>query len=207
MGSINFDEKNLKVVDINLIRPNTWNPKSKDQEIESFKEIVKSIEINGLRQPIYVRENNGYEIVDGEQRWTACKALGFKEIVIYNYGPINDKEAIQITTGFQTQRPFEELGLAKLINDSIFKFPDIEFPYLDEKLDSLKELGKFEMPEYDTDEGDFEEGVKTLVVKMAEDKYDFIMKTLNQLMDEEGCDLARAIEMVCADYFKENIEV
>lgn len=45
------------------------------------EELAKSIEQNGLLQPILVRTMDGYfEVVAGNRRFCACKALGWKKL-------------------------------------------------------------------------------------------------------------------------------
>ena len=46
MERIIFDPKNLLLVDINSVRPNTWNPK--DKETEEFQMIKRGIDKKGF---------------------------------------------------------------------------------------------------------------------------------------------------------------
>ncbi len=76
---ITFDKDKLKEVNINLVKPNSWNPKTK--RTKEYEKVRQSIKVNGQRQPIVVREvideNNElfYEIIDGEQIYTGCFLL------------------------------------------------------------------------------------------------------------------------------------
>ena len=92
-----FDPTKILKVQIDKVEPNDYNPKEKDTP--EYRNVVKSIQLNGLKQPIFVREvdgNDNFVIVDGEQRWTAANELGYKEIYIYNLGKISEEEANKI---------------------------------------------------------------------------------------------------------------
>ena len=83
MENKDFDPSRILKVPIDKVEPNDYNPKKKDTP--EYKKVVESLRVNGLKQPIFVREvdgNDNYVIVDGEQRWTAAKELGYKDIYI-----------------------------------------------------------------------------------------------------------------------------
>ena len=68
-------------MDINIeqIVPNQINPNKMQKGM--FSKLKSSILKFGLLNPIIVRQvKEGYEIIDGEQRWTACKELGYQTI-------------------------------------------------------------------------------------------------------------------------------
>ncbi|MDD8049422.1 MAG: ParB/RepB/Spo0J family partition protein [Thomasclavelia sp.] len=73
--------KDYKVIDALKIRPNIKQPR-KTFDDESIDELAKSIEINGLIQPIVVRKTNGgmYQIIAGERRYRACKQAHLSKI-------------------------------------------------------------------------------------------------------------------------------
>ena len=73
----NVDFSEIKIQEI---KPNPNQPRTDFSE-DRIDELMKSIEREGLLQPILVRpEGNGYQIVAGERRWQACKKLGYKTI-------------------------------------------------------------------------------------------------------------------------------
>jgi ParB family chromosome partitioning protein len=73
----NIDFTEIK---INQIKPNPNQPRTDFAE-EKTSELMKSIEKDGLLQPILVRpEGSGYQIIAGERRWQACKRLGHTTI-------------------------------------------------------------------------------------------------------------------------------
>lgn len=124
-----FDPKKLLKVEIDKVRENSWNPKSRDTK--EYEDVKRSIEINGLTQPIFVRENNNgeseYEVLDGAHRLRACKELGYKEIYIYNEGDVADELAKSFTIFHQVQVPFDKKLLKPLVlelNEVSIELPD-----------------------------------------------------------------------------------
>jgi ParB family chromosome partitioning protein len=96
----NIDFMEIK---INQVKPNPNQPRTDFTE-EKIVELVKSIEKDGLLQPILVRpEGNDYQIVAGERRWQACKRLGFKTIAA-KVVVANDIEAQEIALVENLQR-------------------------------------------------------------------------------------------------------
>ncbi len=73
-------KESIRSIDIDLILPNENQPR-KEFDKETLSELANSIELNGLIQPIIVRKiKDKYEIIAGERRWRACKAVGLKEM-------------------------------------------------------------------------------------------------------------------------------
>lgn len=67
-------------IDLNDIKPNSAQPRMVFDE-DKLKELAGSIRINGVIQPLIVRErNNGYELVAGERRWRAARIAGLKSV-------------------------------------------------------------------------------------------------------------------------------
>lgn len=129
MEKIEFKICNIKEVNIKDIRVNNFN--LKDKETEDFEKIKKGISLKGQRLPIVVRQKkdiSGYEIIDGEQRFTACQQLGFNKIIIYNEGYISDKEAKELSIWYQQQVPFNEVSLAFLVKE-LSEIRELELPF------------------------------------------------------------------------------
>jgi ParB family chromosome partitioning protein len=96
----NIDFTEIK---ISQIQPNPNQPRTEISE-ERIAELMRSIEKDGLLQPILVRpEGSDYQIVAGERRWTACKRLGFKTIAA-KIVIANDIEAQEIALVENLQR-------------------------------------------------------------------------------------------------------
>lgn len=73
-------KKTYKEINIEKIYPKANQPRTIFDE-EKIEELAKSIEENGLLQPINVRKIDGrFEIIAGERRYRACKKLGLKDI-------------------------------------------------------------------------------------------------------------------------------
>jgi ParB family chromosome partitioning protein len=50
-------------------------------EEDSIIRLCDDIRCNGMREPIIVEMiGNGFQIIDGEKRWRACKKIGMTEI-------------------------------------------------------------------------------------------------------------------------------
>ena len=71
---------NIKVLDINSIKPSIFNPRIQlDVESEEFQKIKESIIEFGLVEPLLVNEVN-MSIIGGHQRYSVLKFLGYKEV-------------------------------------------------------------------------------------------------------------------------------
>lgn len=67
-------------VNINDIKPNRDQPRKNFNE-ERLHDLARSIEENGVIQPVVVRKmDNGYELVAGERRWRASRIAGLKKV-------------------------------------------------------------------------------------------------------------------------------
>jgi hypothetical protein len=148
-----FDPTKIKVVPIDDVIPNTWNPK--DDETEELLQVINEIKSKGLRAPVYVRHREilagvqKYEIADGEQRWTACKKLNYKVIPIYDWEDLPLKEAQEMTLGFQVQVPFNEIKLAHLLKEMVEKYSDnLQVPYTPEQIKNYLDMANFDWASY-----------------------------------------------------------
>jgi len=86
-----------KVVPIDNLRPNDWNPNAQSSFI--FKKEKKSIQQFGFVDPVTVRKvgKKSWEIIDGEHRWKAASELGFDNIPIIDLGEMSDNDAKALT--------------------------------------------------------------------------------------------------------------
>ncbi|GIU82370.1 MAG: ParB/RepB/Spo0J family partition protein [Acidobacteria bacterium] len=74
------DREELLDIDIDLIEPNSEQPRTRFTEKE-LEELSQSIKANGIVQPIVVRrKGNGYQIVAGERRWKAAQIAGLSKV-------------------------------------------------------------------------------------------------------------------------------
>lgn len=109
-------------IDINLISPNPKQPRTVFDEA-ALHELMVSIKEIGILQPPVVREVSGgrYELIMGERRYRAAKAVGLKTIpVIIRQTPDNEllREALIENIHRSQLNPLEEgAAYAQLLND------------------------------------------------------------------------------------------
>jgi ParB family transcriptional regulator, chromosome partitioning protein len=70
-------------VDIDLLEPNDYQPRA-DMDDERLQELTRSIQANGIIQPIVARRLEGgrYQIVAGERRWRAAQRAGLRQVPV-----------------------------------------------------------------------------------------------------------------------------
>ena len=165
MKKFNLDDvkENSKIVDINEVCFNPWNPKIKrSKEYEKVKESVK---LNGLGMPIVVREieddNYKYQVLDGEQRLTAALDLGYDKVWIVNLGQVSDEEAKSKTLWYEMAVPFDKEQLGNLLVDLVGK---VELPYTDNEIEVISGVSLISEDDEDF-EDDFEESKPAKVEK------------------------------------------
>lgn len=194
---ITFDVDKLAVVPINQVRPNTWNPKEEDTE--EYRKVVKAINVLGQRKPIVVRENKGFEIIDGEQRYRACKELEFSQVLIYNEGVVPDEDAKAMTIWYQVQAPFDRVEEAFLVSE--LAGLDVELPYLEREIEELRALADFDWESFQPDEGEVVE-TTTLGIIVTLEQRDVILRAIGVLREQEEDSISdgRALELICAEF-------
>ena len=98
--------QNRLKVDIADLSPNKYQPRIHFDE-EKLAELAKSIQKNGIIQPIAVREDKvdpgRYEIVAGERRWLAAQKAGLHEVPIVLLD-LDDNEALEVAIVENIQR-------------------------------------------------------------------------------------------------------
>lgn len=199
-------EYNGQILRVNIddVIPNTWNPKLKNHDKVEY--IKDSIKLNGFKQPVQVREHptleGKYEIIDGEQRWTAMKGLGATEIYVYNNGQVSDEDAKSETIWWQVQVPFETIALAELVTE--LAAMEMELPYSSKELAEFKEMTEYEGKENPADGETPPDGFKTFKVRLGDEAFDVVQQALSLIKDEYECNDARALELMCGDYLAGN---
>lgn len=94
--AVTSTEPQLRWVDVDLIKPNSWNPNSMDAFM--FGKAVESLRTFGFVDPITCRSMNpGFEIIDGEHRWRAAQQEGIEVVPIFDLGDVSEEVAIQLT--------------------------------------------------------------------------------------------------------------
>jgi ParB family chromosome partitioning protein len=97
--------------DIDLIRPNRYQPRQRFAEDE-LEELRDSIKEQGILQPLLVRKDkNGYELIAGERRLRAAKLAGLDQVPVV-IKKISDSKLLEMSIVENIQRenfnPIEE---------------------------------------------------------------------------------------------------
>ena len=99
-----MQEENVTRISIDLIVPNSNQPRKKFDE-NSLKELALSIREYGIINPILVRKkDNLYEIIAGERRYRAAKLLELPEIPVIIRNDITDEKVAEIALIENLQR-------------------------------------------------------------------------------------------------------
>lgn len=97
--------------DIELIRPNRYQPRMQFSEDE-LEGMARSIKEQGIIQPLLVRkDHNGYELVTGERRLRAAKKAGLDQVPVI-VKTVTDTDLLEMSIVENVQRedlnPMEE---------------------------------------------------------------------------------------------------
>lgn len=77
---IESSQRDLVYIETKKIKPNELQPRKRFDK-ESLQSLAKSIERNGIIQPLLLRKlKKGYEIIAGERRWRASMIAELKEV-------------------------------------------------------------------------------------------------------------------------------
>lgn len=204
MKKFNLEDvkENSKIVDINEVCFNPWNPKIKrSKEYEKVKESVK---LNGLGMPIVVREieddNYKYQVLDGEQRLTAALDLGYDKVWIVNLGQVSDEEAKSKTLWYEMAVPFDKEQLGNLLVDLVGK---VELPYADNEIEVITGISLNAEDDEDF-EDDFEEksNFTKFSVSMIKEWVNNLKDKIKQIQTDFDCS-----EGVATYYLMNQIDV
>lgn len=90
----NLDNKNTNLVDINVIIPGKFQPRTEFEQ-EALRALADSIKEKGVLQPLLVRrQGDKYELIAGERRWRASKLAGLSELPVV-IKDLSDKEVLE----------------------------------------------------------------------------------------------------------------
>lgn len=138
-----------RVVKTSELHPNRWNPNEMDEEM--FSKEISSIRKFGFVDPVTVRwADDGYEIVDGENRWKAAQKLGMAEIPVWDLGVVPDHLAMQLTLVLNEVRgQAEPRKLADLLQDLLSRESKesliATLPYSKESFDQIANIGRMDL--------------------------------------------------------------
>lgn len=199
--SSDYDPKNIIKLKIKDIYFNNWNPKDNDR---AFNRVKKSVEINGMMMPVFVREtDDGFELVDGNQRVRAAEELGYSEIYAYNLGKISDEEAKQLVLYMQVQVPFDSILLAPLAVK--LEAVGMELPFSEKEMEKFRDLEAFDMetafqeeetPLENVEKPDLDNKMKNYRIKLEPEDFDFVRGAIDKVIIEENVNEGRALELL-----------
>ncbi len=112
LGGNEQSKKNTQTLPVEYLQRGKYQPR-KDINPERLQELSESIKVQGIVQPIIVREvgYNRYEIIAGERRWRAGQLAGLADIPVV-IKDVDDRAALAISLIENIQRenlnPLEE---------------------------------------------------------------------------------------------------
>lgn len=142
----------FKVLDIDTLVPADWNYKDDDKEMG--EKLSNNLKRNGQIENIIVRllPTGAYEVVNGNHRYFAMKALGATKIVAYDMGEITTEHAMRLAIETnETKFESDNVKLSKLIAESLipaFGLEDLEvtMPYNADMLKLMSEMSQYQFP-------------------------------------------------------------
>lgn len=190
MKKFNLEDvkENSKIVDINEVCFNPWNPKIKRSK--EYEKVKESVRLNGLGMPIVVREieddSYKYQVLDGEQRLTAALDLGYDKVWIVNLGQVSDEEAKSKTLWYEMAVPFDKEQLGNLLVDLVGK---VELPYTDNEIEVISGVSLISEDDEDFDDDDFEEksNFTKFSVSMIKEWVDNLRDKIKQIQNDFDC--------------------
>lgn len=151
----NYKTENI-VVNIDDIRPNTWNPNKMNKTV--YEAEKQSLLTYGMVSPIVIRkctDEEGYEIVDGEHRYTIWYELGHKDIPCILIHNLQDKDAKKLTIILnETKGSPDKIELGKLLADLQVDFKgdlNIGLPFTSDVINDLIDFGNVDWDSYNQD--------------------------------------------------------
>lgn len=112
----------LRELSVALLKPGKYQPRTNMGE-DSLQELAASIKVQGVIQPILVRQliDDSYEIIAGERRWRAAQIAGLSHVPVL-VRSVPDKAALAMALIENIQRenlnPLEEaVGIQRLIDE------------------------------------------------------------------------------------------
>jgi ParB family chromosome partitioning protein len=121
-GSKNEKDDVLRDMSVALLKSGKYQPRT-NMGAESLQELAASIKVQGVIQPILVRQlgDESYEIIAGERRWRAAQLAGLSHVPVL-VRSVPDKAALAMALIENIQRenlnPLEEaIGIQRLIDE------------------------------------------------------------------------------------------
>lgn len=203
-------EPQLRWVDVELLRPNSWNPNAMDSFM--FAKAVESLKTFGFVDPITCRSMNpGFEIIDGEHRWRAAQQEGITVVPIFDLGIVPEDVAIQLTIVLNETRGQvdpRKLGvLLKDLNRHVSKEKLLAtLPYTKEAFDRLTGEQKLDFSSMSQIPRPSQPGKPTgwveRIYRMPTDSAKVLDEALSQIKQSEDGEIPdwQALELMAADF-------
>lgn len=162
-----------KVVSVNQIIVNPWNPNRQSDII--FQKMKKTIDEKGLFGSIIVRPYlGGYQILDGEHRFKACKELGYTKIPVEcSVKEISDSDTKFWTLYFNNTKGKDDIEKVAQIFETLDEGQAQLLPFSEDEIRNTKELFKFDFAQYEKTDPEIPENefVKILSFKLSQDEW------------------------------------
>lgn len=192
---------------LDQLRPNPWNPNEMDDA--KFEKEKASITRFGMIDPIIARENDGYEIIDGEHRWRALEDLGHPMAPVWNLGNVPTAKAEQMTIVLNELRGEpnrEKLGV--LLKDLLASETTADLlevlPFTDEAFKDLVELPDFDWGALDkpapTQGSDTAAKWVERTFRLPPDAAEVVDEAIRKAARAEDLQDWQALELICADF-------
>ena len=116
------EPRRILEVDVHRLKPNRRQPRGRFEE-PTLEDLAKSIEANGVLQPILVRPaDGGYEIIAGERRWRAAQRAGLHKVPVI-VREVPDGQLLELALVENLQRedlnPVEEARAYQVLTEDL----------------------------------------------------------------------------------------
>lgn len=140
---------NFKVIPIDLLVKAEWNYKEEDER--KAQKLAGSIRRNGQVENVLARElpTGCFEVINGNHRYDALVALGFRYVVAYDFGTITLAEAQRVAIETNEIRfDSDRLKLAEIMSQLSVEFGaddlSLTMPYSPEEITAFDRLVDFD---------------------------------------------------------------
>lgn len=173
-------EYKIEYVEIDKLKFWEDNPRTiTENELEGLK---KSIEVNGLIQPIIVNKNND-RIVGGHQRTRAAKSLGWKKVPVIwvELSPTQEKQLNITLNNPAIAGKYDQLKLEELLQELKIEIPEL---YVELRMEELEET---DLSEFEDDSlGDMDTESENAVITMPISHWNIVQKEVEDIFTTNG---------------------